>query len=61
MKKLLAILLAFLDWRLKGLAPAVPLSEMSLPKGDGTGSANAHFGLGGMPPIPKPPGRKPRR
>ncbi|MBQ8264061.1 MAG: alpha/beta hydrolase [Oscillospiraceae bacterium] len=53
----LAIMYAFLDKHLKGIEPALPLSEMPLPKCSGEGAANAHFGLGGaMPPMPGPGG-----
>ena len=54
----MAILWAFLDWQLKGIAPAVPLTEMPLPKAGMSGAATQHFGLppmGGMPPMGMPP------
>jgi len=54
----LAILRAFLDLHLKGVAPALPLDKMPLPKAGGVGAANAHFGLGGAMPPP-PPGAVP--
>ena len=56
----LAILWAWLDWQLKGDAPAVPLEQMPRARGAGAGAANAHFGLGGaMPPMGNPPAGMP--
>ena len=67
----MAIVYAFMDKHLKGIEPAMPLSEMPLPEAKG-GGADMHFGLGGdmppmggMPPMgapfdgPPPPGFEP--
>lgn len=56
----LAIMYAFLDKHLKGIEYAFPIEEMALPKCEGKGAANAHFGLGGeVPSMGKPLGGEP--
>lgn len=48
----MAIVYAFLDKHLKGIAPAMPIDKMPLPECTGAGAADKHFGLGGdLPPM----------